>query len=227
MSHLILFDIDGTLVLTGGAGSRAMRLAFHEIYHIEDAFEGIPMPGRTDLNIVDEAFARAGLAREDGRFADFCASYYRHLARTLHDFHPDATVLPGVGELLGALGNRTDVFLALLTGNFAASAQLKLERFDLWRHFRCGAFGEDAPDRNRLLPVAVARARERGAPEVTPDRIIVVGDTPFDVACAASAGARAVAVATGTADVATLRACGADVVFEDLGDADAFLRLLD
>jgi phosphoglycolate phosphatase-like HAD superfamily hydrolase len=226
VSYLILFDIDGTLVLTGGAGSRAMGRAFHEVYDVENAFDGIPMPGRTDQNIVADAFERAGLPVEDGRVHHFRESYYRHLAEALDEFHPEKKVMPGVRELLNALQPRANVFLALLTGNYSRSAQLKLEHFDLWRYFACGAFGEDAPDRNRLLPVAVARARERGAQLASPDRVIVVGDTPHDVACAAFSGATSVAVATGTADAPTLRECGADIVFEDLSDTDAFLKLL-
>lgn len=225
--HLILFDIDGTLVLTGGAGSRAMDRAFHEVYQVENAFDGIPMPGRTDQNIIGDAFERAGLAGENGRVDHFRESYYRHLAQTLEEFHPRKQIMPGVRRLLDTLEARTDVFLALLTGNFSGSARLKLEHFDLWRYFPCGAFGEDAADRNDLVPVAVARARARGAPPVASHRVIVVGDTPRDVACAASSGARSVAVATGSADAVTLRACGADVVFDDLSDTQAFLKLLE
>jgi len=227
VSHIILFDIDGTLVVTGGAGVRAMRRAFHEVFQIDDAFEGIPMPGRTDLSIVGDALARAGLANENGHIVRFCESYFHCLTDELDQPHPLKLVLPGVRELLDALDQRDDVFLALLTGNFATSARLKLESFDLWRYFACGAFGGDAEDRTHLFPVALARAQAQGAPALPSDQVIVVGDTPLDVACAAAAGARAVAVATGPVDAATLRECGADVVFEDLRDTGAVLRLLE
>ena len=226
MSHIILFDIDGTLVLTGGAGGRAMRRAFHEVFHIDDAFDGIPMPGRTDLSIIRDALTRVGLANENVRIARLCERYFHHLAEALHEPHPRKLIMPGVRELLDALQRREDVFLALLTGNFARSAQLKLEYFDLWRYFRCGAFAEDAEDRNQLFPIALERAAALGAPVPAADRVIIVGDTPRDVACAAASGARAVAVATGPVDVATLRACGADVVLDDLSDTNAFLDLL-
>lgn len=226
MSHLILFDIDGTLVLTGGAGGRAMRRAFHEIFHIDDAFDGIPMPGRTDLSIIRDALTRAGLTNENVRIARLCDRYCHYLAEALQEPHPRKMIMPGVRELLDALQPREDVFLALLTGNFARAAQLKLEHFDLWRYFRCGAFAEDAEDRNHLVPIALERAVAHGAPVPAADRVIIVGDTPLDVACAAASGARAVAVATGPADVVTLRACGADVVFENLSDTRAFLDLL-
>ena len=226
MLHIILFDVDGTLVLTGGAGGRAMRRAFHDVFEIDDAFDGIPMPGRTDLNIINEALTRAGLADEPSRTAEFCERYFDHLAEALLEPHPRKMIMPGVRKLLDALHQRNDVFLGLLTGNFARSARLKLEYFDLWRYFRCGAFAEDAEDRNQLVPIALQRAAAHGAPAPVPERVMVVGDTPLDVACAAASGARAIAVATGPADAATLRACGAEVVFDDLSDTKAFLRLL-
>ena len=226
MSHIILFDIDGTLVLTGGAGGRAMRRAFLDEFEIDNAFDGVPMPGRTDLSILNEALTRTGLGNETGRTAHFFERYFHHLAAALHEPHPLKTTMPGVRELLDALHQRTDVFLALLTGNFARSAQLKLEYFDLWRYFRCGAFAEDSEDRNQLVPIALERAAAHGAPAPALERVLVVGDTPLDVACAAASGACAIAVATGPADAATLRECGADIVFDDLSDTNAFLRLL-
>jgi phosphoglycolate phosphatase len=226
LSHIILFDIDGTLVLTGGAGGRAMRRAFHDVFGIDNAFDGVPMPGRTDLSILGDALARAGISNEHGRLAPFCERYYRHLADALQEPHPRKLIMPGVRDLLDALQQRDDVFLALLTGNFVTSARLKLEYFDLWRYFPCGGFGDDAEERHRLLPVALSRAEAHGAPKTGSARVMVVGDTPLDVACAAAAGARAVAVATGPVDTAALRACGADVVFEDLSNTRAFLDLL-
>jgi phosphoglycolate phosphatase-like HAD superfamily hydrolase len=133
-------------------------------------------------------------------------------------------IMPGITSLLDTLDRKADVFLGLLTGNFAEAARIKLEHFDLWRYFRCGAYGDDAHDRNALVPVALVRARECGADSF--DRIFIVGDTPHDVACAAAGNATSIAVATGGFDVQALRAAGADVVFEDLTDAGAFLRVI-
>jgi phosphoglycolate phosphatase len=226
LSYIILFDIDGTLVLTGGAGGRAMRRAFHDVFQVDNAFEGIPMPGRTDSSLISEALVRTGLTHERGRMGRFQACYYEHLANALREPHPGKRIMPGVRELLDALSHRDGVFLALLTGNFGPSARLKLQHFDLWRYYPCGAFGEDAEDRNLLLPIAVERAQRHGAEVLAAERVIVVGDTPFDVACAVASGARAVAVATGPADVSTLRRCGAHVVFDNLSDTGAFLELL-
>ena len=135
-------------------------------------------------------------------------------------------VMPGVRQLLDALQARDDSSLALLTGNFSDGARIKLEYFDLWRYFACGAFGEDAHSRNDLVPVALTRARECGFPDVKPENVLVVGDTPNDVECALVAGATPVGVATGGYSVQELKDCGARIAFEDLSDTRQFLGLL-
>jgi phosphoglycolate phosphatase len=139
------------------------------------------------------------------------------------DRRPRFGIMPGVRELLDALAPRDDVFLALLTGNYEAGARLKLEHFDLWRYFRCGAFGDNAPDRNRLMPRALARVEACGVPFVAADAV-VIGDTPLDIACARAGGARSIGVATGSHSVDDLRNADADDVFEDLSDTEAVLR---
>jgi phosphoglycolate phosphatase-like HAD superfamily hydrolase len=227
MPKLLLFDVDGTLILTGGAGARAMTRAFEEVFHIPAAFDGISMPGRTDPLIVADACARLALASPDPLVARFRARYAERLAEEMARPLPGKRVMPGVRELLDRLAGRPGVFLALLTGNYAETARIKLEHFDLWRPFRCGAFGEDAADRNGLVEVAISRAIAHGAPRPRPKDVLVVGDTPLDVACARAAGARAIAVATGGCDAQTLAACGADVVFEDLRESEVFLALLE
>jgi phosphoglycolate phosphatase len=135
-------------------------------------------------------------------------------------------VLPGVQGLLDRLVSGEDVVLGLVTGNFEAGARIKLGHFDLWKYFRCGAFADDAADRNHLVPFAVDRARGCGLVEGPSHHVVVVGDTPHDVACAKVTGAVAVGVATGPFSTGDLAASGADVVFEDLRDTDAFERLL-
>jgi phosphoglycolate phosphatase len=227
MPKVLLFDIDGTLVLTGGAGMRAMARAFHDVFAIPDAFTGISMPGRTDTLIVADAVRRVGIAADDLRLLDFRRRYIDVLAQELDRPHPDKRVMPGVRELLDRLSTRDDVVLGLLTGNYTEAARAKLSYFDLWRYFTCGAYGEDASDRNALVPVAMSRVRECGVADVAPRDVIVIGDTPHDVACAAAAGATAVAVATGFSDRAALTSAGADVVFDDLSDTRAFLALLE
>lgn len=223
---LILFDIDGTLVLTGGAGGRAMARAFEELFVVPDAFRGIPFPGRTDAWLLSDAAAAHGIPPDSPVLARFPDVYLRHLAIELEHPGPRKGVMPGVRALLDALSGRDDVYLALLTGNYEAAAQVKLEYFDLWRYFPCGAFGDHAPDRNSLLGKAVARVVASGGPTVDAAEAVVIGDTPLDVACATASGARSIGVATGNHSLEELRAAGADVVFADLSDIDAVLDAL-
>jgi phosphoglycolate phosphatase len=206
-----------------------MTMAFRELFAIDNAFHGIPLPGRTDAWILSDAVAAHGIPRDSPDLARFTEVYFRHLTNELDKPAPAATVkavMPGVRELLDALADRDDVYLALLTGNYETAARMKLEYFDLWRYFACGAFGDDAPDRNGLLPKAIARIAECGGPFVEPHEAVVVGDTPLDVACAATAGARCIAVATGNFSVSELRAAGADVVMHDLSDTAAVLAAI-
>ena len=223
---LILFDIDGTLVLTGGAGLRAMIRAGEEVFGVGNGFERVPMNGRTDAWIVAQMAAGHGLtcdARALGRFREI---YVKHLSAEVHLPGPRKGVMPGVRPLLDALSGRSDVYLALLTGNFEAGARIKLEYFDLWRYFRCGAFGDDAHDRNALLEAALRRVHEGGGPTIAASDVVIVGDTPLDVAVAIAGGTRSVAVATGSHDVEALLASGADVVLEDLSEVPVALEAL-
>ena len=227
MPKLVLFDIDGTLVLTGGAGLRAMNRACDAVLGHREALDGIPVAGRTDWIILHDALRRIGHELDEPLFARLRDEYVRHLRVEIEEPGRGVkAVMPGIRPLLDTLAAREDVFLGLLTGNFEEGARIKLEHFDLWRYFRCGAFGDDAADRNALVPFAIARARECGLDEVAAHDVLVIGDTPHDVACAKAVGAVPVAVATGSYSTGQLRQSGAEVVFEDLSETDAFLTLL-
>jgi phosphoglycolate phosphatase len=223
---VILFDIDGTLVLTGGAGQRAMARAFEDTFSVANAFQHIEMPGRTDSWILTDALTAHGVPPEAANITRFREAYLEYLQIEIRHPGPRKGVMPGVRALLDVLLGRDDVYLALLTGNYQDAARLKLEYFDLWRYFRCGAFGDAAPDRNGLLPKAIATIRTCGGPDVVPSQVVVIGDTPLDVECAAASGARSLAVATGGYEIDALRAAGADVVMKDLGDTREVLRAL-
>jgi phosphoglycolate phosphatase len=210
-------------VLTGGAGARAMVRASEAVFGPSRGFDGIPMAGRTDPWIVQQMAASCDAACDESSLRRFHDIYLDHLRTEIHQPGPRKGLMPGVRELLATLAARDDVYLALLTGNFAAGARVKLEYFDVWRYFRCGAFGEDAPHRNALLQTAIARVEACGGPRFCASDAIVVGDTPLDVAVAVAGGARSVAVATGSYDVETLAASGADAVLEDFSDLDASL----
>lgn len=228
MRKLVLFDIDGTLVLTGGAGLRAMNRACAELVGHSDALAGIPLAGRTDRVILSDVVQRMGRELDEALLVHLRDRYVGHLADEIHQAGRGVkAVMPGVRGLLDKLDERDDIFVGLLTGNFEAGARIKLEHFDLWRYFQCGAFADDAADRNALVPFALERARGCGLPDLGAEHILVVGDTPHDIACAHAVSAVGVGVATGGFTVDDLRAAGADVVFDDLSDHDAFLRLVE
>ena len=202
-----------------------MTRAFEDLYGIQNAFAGVPFNGRTDTWILSSAAAAHGIA--DEALSRFKPLYLDYLAAELRAPGPRKGVMPGVRPLLDALAGREDVFLALLTGNYESGARLKLEHFDLWRYFPCGAFGDAVHDRNRLLPEALARVAVSGGPHASPADAVIIGDTPLDVAVALSGGARSIAVATGSHTTDELHASGADVVFQDLSNLDAVLAALE
>jgi len=226
MTTLLLFDIDGTLILSGRAGLRALNRAFEHATGVPDGFRGINAAGRTDGYLLDEAARRAGLTLTPGLRALIHERYCETLSEEiLLPGEGRKAVMPGVRPLISALDRRDDVVLALLTGNFRRSARIKLEYFDLWSPFRFGAFADDASDRNLLVPIALDRARAAGH-EPRADRVIVIGDTPLDIECAHAGGVRALGVATGSHPADELRAAGAYEVFEDLSETDAVLTAL-
>jgi phosphoglycolate phosphatase len=203
-----------------------MTLAFDELFSVRDAFRDVPMAGRTDAGILADAAVAHGIRAEAPELALFPHRYVHYLTQELDKPGPRKGIMPGIRPLLDALAARDDFHLALLTGNLEAGAQIKLQYFGLWHYFRGGAFGDDAPERNRLLPRAVAHVAECGGPSVAARDAIVIGDTPLDVACAQASGARSIAVATGSHSVEQLRGAGADVVFEDFSDTEAVLQVL-
>lgn len=224
---LLLFDIDGTLVVMGGAGQRAMNRAFADVFGRRDVFARIELAGRTDTSILADAFAAQQMTYDESHVRAFRARYLVCLQEEVPKPASPKRVLPGIVELLDALAPQQHIFLGLLTGNYADAAQIKLAHFDLWRFFRCGAFGEDHHDRNHLVPVALERARACGlGTHVQGSQVVVIGDTPRDVACAHAHGARCVAAATGGSDRDTLAGAGADSVFDDFSDTVQVLDAL-
>jgi phosphoglycolate phosphatase len=230
---LILFDIDGTLIRTGGAGVRAMTRAFSQTCGIADALHRVEVAGRTDRLIMTDALALSGRPLDDDLLRQFRELYCGFLREELlqlpqYEFTDGGVkgTLPGVRPLLDHLEQRDDIDLALLTGNFRSSAEIKLSHYDLWRYFPWGAFADDALERPDLLPVALTRYQSHTTRAIDPADVIIVGDTPHDVTCARSGGAKVVAVATGVFDAAALAEYEPDVVFNNLSDTDAFLRAI-
>lgn len=211
---LVLFDIDGTLIDSGEAGTRSLNLAFQEVFSIPDAFKGISMAGKTDIQIMKEALQRHGLDSENGNIEILCRNYIRHLEYQIEN--PRRHLKPFTKEALASLDKKDDFTLGLLTGNIKEGARIKLSPFCIQHFFKLGAFGDDDEDRNRLLPVAVKRFREVYKKDIDYSDCIVIGDTPRDVECAKVHGAIAIAVATGPYTFETLLNSGADMVLRDM-----------
>ena len=222
---LVLFDIDGTLLSSGMAGSDAMTLAFAELFQIDHAFRGIRMSGKTDPAILREAMANHCLQEAEHDLARFHERYVTHLRRTLQEPERPRRLMPGIPRVLEVLQTHSDLLLGLLTGNTVMGAQLKLESFGLWHYFRLGAYGSDSGDRNALVPIAQERARALVSRPIPAERVFVIGDTPRDIACAHAYGARAVAVATGSYELAELQQHRPEYCLADLGDIEAVVRV--
>lgn len=225
MKTLLLWDIDGTLLLSGGAGERALQVALFDAFGRRDSIAGVELAGRTDRWIARRILDLVGLPATDDAIARYLDAYLTVLARELPN--PRAHVLPGVPEILARVARRPDLAQGLLTGNVRRGAEIKLGYHGLWSHFPFGAFGDDAELRNELGPHALRRAHSHHGVAFAPDRVFVIGDTPHDVACGRAFGARTIAVATGQHSVETLRATNPTAVFADLSDADAFLAVID
>ena len=217
MAVLLLFDIDNTLLYSGGAGGLALNLAFAELFGIEDGFAGMDFAGRIDVSIFREAADRHHL---EGDFAALLArfkeAYHRYLEATLPRAQAEGRgrVLPGVRELLAAISGRPEAVPGVATGNFRQGAMMKLSHYGLDAYLRDGAYGDDAEERAGLVAIAIQRLA-RQAPD-DGHQVYIIGDTPLDVLAAKANGALAVAVATGRYGEAELRACGADLVMPDL-----------
>jgi phosphoglycolate phosphatase-like HAD superfamily hydrolase len=221
--RLVLFDIDGTLLWSDGAGRRAMERALTHVFGSPGAAD-YRYDGKTDRQIVREMMRREGHedAHIDGAMERLVPLYLDGLRAELAPGAGEAHALPGVPEVLDALEARDDVVLGLLTGNLADGAALKLAAAGIdFARFRVNAFGSDAEHRPLLPAVAQARARELLGMEVRGERVVIIGDTPHDIDCGRDIGARAIAVATGRFGVEELRAHGPAAVFADLPDTAA------
>jgi phosphoglycolate phosphatase len=219
---IILFDIDGTLLASGGAGKLALETAFTEDFELDLHWQ-VPYSGRTDRAIVRELFQAHGVAQTPANLDKLLAGYLQRLPGCLERMK--GRVLPGIVELLVHLRQRDQVAVGLLTGNVRAGARVKLGHFNLFEHFTFGGFGDHHFDRDDVAREALAAVRAHVCPQVTPDRIWVIGDTPLDVRCARAIGARALAVATGIHTLDELTAAAPDLVLKDLSDPKPFLSL--
>jgi phosphoglycolate phosphatase-like HAD superfamily hydrolase len=222
--HICFFDIDGTLVLTGGAGQTAFAQTLQHDFGINEVNRDVVFAGRSDRAIAMELFRIHGIAPSAENWRRFCAGYVGRLESTLPTH--DGRVLPGVALLLAALAERGDVAIGLLTGNVHEAARRKLSHYGLWPHFPFGGFGDEHEERTDIAAAALAAARSHLNGGVH-GRVLVIGDTLHDVHCGQSIGARCVAVATGSTNTDALRTARPDAVVETLEEIEPILALLD
>lgn len=230
-SRLLLFDIDGTLIDTGGAGLRSLRESFYRAFpgHEAVAFPALDLGGATDRGVARFIFEHFGLVDAPELHDRYFLHYTSALERNLLEFVDSGKgrLLPGVRQLVEALSTHPSNRLAVLTGNLREGARIKLSAFGLDTHFTTGAFGDDHHDRNELGPIALARIFESHAEHFSAANTVVIGDTPRDIACARAFGAKVVAVATGTVSSAQLASADPDLLFDDFSDLEAVLRGID
>jgi phosphoglycolate phosphatase-like HAD superfamily hydrolase len=218
---LVLFDIDGTLLWTDGAGRRAIRAALLAEMGTAGPIDGYRFDGKTDHQIIHELMEAAGhpQARSPEHVDLVCRRYVSLLVGELEASAGRCLVYPGVLRLLDLLEQRGDAVLGLLTGNLVDGASLKLRAVGLDpARFQVGAFGSDAAERPRLPGIAAARAAPLMGRTVSGPDLVIVGDTPADVTCGASLGARAIGVATGSYSAVELLEAGAFASFESFAD---------
>jgi phosphoglycolate phosphatase-like HAD superfamily hydrolase len=219
--RVLLFDIDGTLIRSGGAGKAAMEAALRQAFRLEEIRDGVPYSGRTDPAIGYDLLALHDLETSAENLSRLHTAYLEVLPQCLATH--SGIILPGIVDTLNRLQRDRKIALGLLTGNVRRGAEYKLGHFGLWEFFAFGGFGDNHSDRNMVARVALENAESHLQKKLDTNDVWVIGDTPHDVTCARSIGAKAVAVATGWNSYEELCETGADWVLNDFTQAHELL----
>lgn len=223
--RVVLFDIDGTLIRSQGAGKKAIANTLKEDFHCDTPDVEVSFAGRTDLSLIKEIFQRNSLKISGGDMQKFFASYVRHLSQTLAECQGE--VIDGVVALLDHLFRDEEIILGLLTGNIRDGAFAKLQHFKLDRYFKLGGFGDNCEDRAEIAKEGVRAIETAVNMRVNPKKVLVIGDTPHDVNCAHAIGARSLAVCTGYSSRKEIEVAKPMYLMEDLRELTLVLAILD
>jgi len=216
---VVLFDIDGTLIHSGGAGVKAFGKAFASEFGIHDGTERLKFAGRTDVSLVREFFGNHGIAASPENFTKFFEAYLGWLRQIIRESNGGPCL--GVPEFYDALlAMEQPPAIGLLTGNIKRGAEVKLRNYGWWDKFAFGGFADDSEHREEIAEAARRRGSEHLRAPVRGDETLVIGDTPLDIRCGRAIGARVLAVGTGGATMEELAAHKPDILVADLSEAD-------
>jgi len=221
---LLLWDIDGTLLNSHGAGERALIAAMKERHGLDVSLDNVDYRGRTDRYISQVILSMHQKPDEEDAIQLYTAAYLRHLEKEL-PARP-GHMFPGVAEILKTTDSHVDYVNALLTGNLKAGARLKLQQHGLWQYFQFGAFADDSATRPELGPIALQRALDTLKHSFDLEKVFIIGDTEHDIEVGKKIGAKTIAVATGNFSLNYLSQFKPDYLFQDFSDTQAFYRAI-
>jgi len=222
----LLFDIDGTILNCNKAGKHSLIQACLDIFGTIGKMEVVDFQGKTDPLILTESLSAMGFSDDiirngTGKLKE---KYFSHLRENIIKYN--TVIMPGIPVLLDALSKQENIILGILTGNFRQSAEIKLAAAGVENYFRFGAFGDDAPNRNGLPPIAKNIIMERYGIEIDYSDFFIIGDTVYDIECAKASGAVSISVGTGWADKEKLLSRNPDYYFDDLSDTEKILNII-